>query len=217
MNPVLTSWWAPRSCASGRTPGTRRAGGCSADVQCHESWPCSRHHAARAHGEACPCGRGPWRTACSNQSGTNAPAAPCSERWRSRRCRLWGTEESIVVFASGWRIKQQAWIHLLNGAGYTTLRYQSDPEWPQNKPQVFTMSNLSSILCSANAGLIYWPYIHSYRPSDAESLLECQKYFISFLLTLSIGSRNGFKDHFTCALLEERLLHLNQWKSIQAE
>lgn len=102
MNPVLTSWWVPRWCASGRTPGTRRAGGCSADAQCHGSGPCFRHRAARARGEACPCGRGPWRTACSNRSGTSAPAAPCSERWRNRRCRLWVTRQSVVAVAQWW-------------------------------------------------------------------------------------------------------------------
>lgn len=85
----LTSWWARRSGVSGRTAGTRRAGRCNAGAQYHGSAGYGVDRAARAHGEVCPCGRGPWRMACKPQSGTNAPADQCLEHWRNHQHRLW--------------------------------------------------------------------------------------------------------------------------------
>lgn len=88
----LTSWWARRSGVNGRTAGTRRAGRCSAGAQYHGSARYEVSRAARAHGEVCPCGRGPWRTACKPQSGTNGPAAQCLEHWRNHQHRLWDSQ-----------------------------------------------------------------------------------------------------------------------------
>lgn len=107
-----------------------------------------------------------------------------------------------VSCSVGGRIKPQAWIHLLNGAGYRTQRYQSDHRM---KFKLIQCGFWAALCNPSNPALIYWPNIGSYGLSWCTATVAVSA---SILLTPSLFVhywRSVCSIYFSWSVFKERI------------